>query len=443
MSSSSSSPNETDHRLRYWLDTNQQDRERLCLALLSLDSRFRNITPRHPQGGPDGGRDIEATMDDGRKVWIAVGFKNNTSDSSADVRSVRSKFSSDLERALKENSALEAFVFMTNVRLTTGAIGNLVKQARARGIAFCEVLTRERLRILLDGPDGLGIRFQYLRIPLSDAEQAAFFARWGTQFEKLVAQKFSAVDSQLARLEFLHDCQRPLRSIAIHVELNAPASLDELGHYRVLLTVWKLGGSSKYSSLLVGARDHDLRPTERPIRNDVVSGGFWISKAEDEDPTEESKSAPSQDEPNRIGRRRMARSYSTSSSLADGPMKILGASGGFSSMLDEAFPAPTLGDLDENFLAVFVTQPLLSRIRRVDVFANGYVLRSITADNILPEIRTDGSFDELWPEQLSVDEMSIPWARLDSRDGSMQVSFSYRTPHKRWRALADERSLPD
>lgn len=443
MPSSLSSPNETDSRLRYWLDTNQQDRERLCLALLSLDSRFRNIVPRHPQGGPDGGRDIEATLDDGRKVWIAVGFKSNASDSPSEIRLVRSKFGKDLERALDEYPALQAFVFMTNVRLTTGVIAGLVKQARARGIAFCDILTRERLRILLDGPDGLGFRFQYLRIPLSDEEQAAFFARWGSQLERVIAQKFSAVDSQLSRLEFLHDCQRPLRSIAIHIELNEPTPLHELGHYRALLSISKLGGSPTYSSLLVGARDHDLRRSDRPAREDVVSGGFWISNYEDEVRALEPDAIPSPRSVDTSGRRRIARSYSTFSSLSDSPMTIIGGSGGYSSVLDGSFPPPTLGDLDENLLSVFVTKPLFRRIRSVDVFANGYVLRSNTADQLTVHSRTDGSFDNLWPEELSPEEAKIPWVRLDVLDETVQVNFSYSTPHKRWRAVADAQSMRD
>lgn len=50
---------ETDERLKSYLDTNQLHREQLCLAILALDKRFTNVRPRHPRGGPDGGRDIE------------------------------------------------------------------------------------------------------------------------------------------------------------------------------------------------------------------------------------------------------------------------------------------------------------------------------------------------------------------------------------------------
>lgn len=50
----------TDEKLKGFLDTNQLHREQLCLAVLSLDKRFTDVRPRHPRGGRDGGRDIEA-----------------------------------------------------------------------------------------------------------------------------------------------------------------------------------------------------------------------------------------------------------------------------------------------------------------------------------------------------------------------------------------------
>ena len=86
-----SSVKKTDERLRSWLDTNQLARERMCLAILSLDSRFLNVRPRNPRGGRDGGRDLEATLSDGREVWGAIGFQNSVSDSSDDKKQAKRK----------------------------------------------------------------------------------------------------------------------------------------------------------------------------------------------------------------------------------------------------------------------------------------------------------------------------------------------------------------
>lgn len=70
------------------------------------------------------------------------------------------------------------FVFFTNVSLTAGEKDGLVQGAKDKGLAHAEVFDRERIRIALDSADGFSLRFQYLGIPLSEAEQATFFARW-------------------------------------------------------------------------------------------------------------------------------------------------------------------------------------------------------------------------------------------------------------------------
>src|SRR5438477_11244101 len=110
----------TDERLRSWLDTQQLARERLCLAVLSLDKRFTNIRPRNPRGGRDGGRDLEATYKDGRQAWAAIGFQNSVSDSREEKKAAVQKFKKDLARALKEEKNLKVFVAFTNVGLTAG-----------------------------------------------------------------------------------------------------------------------------------------------------------------------------------------------------------------------------------------------------------------------------------------------------------------------------------
>lgn len=61
-------PQLTEERLRTWI-VSQVDSERMCLGILALDSRFSNVKPRRPKGGPDGGRDIEAVFDNRETVW--------------------------------------------------------------------------------------------------------------------------------------------------------------------------------------------------------------------------------------------------------------------------------------------------------------------------------------------------------------------------------------
>jgi hypothetical protein len=63
-------PQETDQRLRSWLDTNQLARERLCQAILALDERFSLVRLRQPRGGPDEGRDLEAQFFDAAEYLV-------------------------------------------------------------------------------------------------------------------------------------------------------------------------------------------------------------------------------------------------------------------------------------------------------------------------------------------------------------------------------------
>jgi hypothetical protein len=83
-------PYVTDERLKSFLDTNQLAREQLCLAVLAADKRFSEVRPRHPRGGPDGGRDIEAVFRGGQRTFGAVGFLNQANDSDEQKRQMKS-----------------------------------------------------------------------------------------------------------------------------------------------------------------------------------------------------------------------------------------------------------------------------------------------------------------------------------------------------------------
>ncbi len=167
-------PQTTDETLRYRPDSNEQ-RERLCAAVLSLDKRFSRISLRQPKGGPDQGRDIEAVFEDRSLVFGAVSFKNSADDSAKQRREIKSKFQKDLRLALKNKPDLDVFAFFTNVALTTGdrqELERTLESARPQ----IEIFHRERLRLALDAPAGFAYRQQYLEILMSDAEQLAFFS---------------------------------------------------------------------------------------------------------------------------------------------------------------------------------------------------------------------------------------------------------------------------
>lgn len=201
-------PYETDERLKSYLDTNQLHREQMCRAVLAVDKRYSDVRPRHPRGGPDGGRDIEAVYRAEQVTFGAVGFVNQANDSIEQKKTINTKFSEDLGSALSTDKKPQAFVFFTNVNLTVGEKDKLTEQARKRGISHCEVFDRERIRITLDSPDGFSIRYQFLGLSLSEDEQASFFARWGDDIQSVISTGFQRIESTLNRILFFSRSER-------------------------------------------------------------------------------------------------------------------------------------------------------------------------------------------------------------------------------------------
>lgn len=231
-------PYETDERLKSYLDSNQLQREQLCAAVLSIDGRFDAVTPQQPRGGPDGGGDIAARYDSAHPTIGAVGFINQATDSAANRRQIAAKFASDLASALAKLPSTQAFVFFTNVSLTAKAKSTLSQSGLTHGLRLCEVFDRERIRLLLDGPDGLSLRFQYLGLPLSEAEQAAFFSKWGKKIDEIVAQGFGETRRLLNRIQYFHEAARPLQELTFVLNFAPPlgqAALESLRLYARLL----------------------------------------------------------------------------------------------------------------------------------------------------------------------------------------------------------------
>ena len=376
-------PSLTEERLRSWLDGNQPSRERMCLALLALDRRYSSVKPRRPKGGPDGGRDIEALLDGQHVIYGAVGFRNSAGDSLADKTWVRKKFVSDLKAALGSNPDLRAFVFLTNVDLTPSEQAHLAKKAANLNIESVDIFWRERLRILLDSPDGLGLRYQYLAIRLSDAEQAAFFSRWGSQLEQLIISQFGHVDARLARLEFLQDRQNPVKFVTFVVQLNGNYSPDDLGHFRVFLEIMDMNRESpNYPTLWLGGRD------SYPTRHSGVQ------------------------ETKMYGYKNLAWSRNPDLSIQDTVMGALEATTGEIRVIapnHSGLPFPTLGSFENAFMSVFITEPLLNKVNGIGLIVDEYLLIYMRSEAFVA-----GQRDPLvsWPESLADTEQEIPWLSI-------------------------------
>ena len=237
----------TDERLRNYLDTNQLAREQLAVDLLAVDRRFSGVKPRHPRGGPDGGVDIDSTFGD-QAAAAAVGFVNGATDSEDERKQLKAKYKADAQLAARRTPPPGMFVFFTNINLTLGEKSALQAVCAAAGIGTSEIFDRERMRVLLDSPDGLGIRYRHLQIPLSDAEQAAFFSRWGDEIQRVISSRFSSVESSLARIQFLYEAASPLDSFAVTAELDREYSAEELGHFRLVCSLHLREPKTTYSA---------------------------------------------------------------------------------------------------------------------------------------------------------------------------------------------------
>ena len=377
-------PQATDETLRYRPDSNEQ-RERLCAAVLSLDKRFSRISLRQPKGGPDQGRDIEAVFEDRSLVFGAVSFKNSADDSVQQRREIRSKFKNDLHLALKNKPDLDVFVFFTNVAMTTGDREELEKtlvSARPR----IEIFHRERLRLALDAPSGFAYRQQYLEILMSDAEQLAFFSEFGNALQSVVTERFTDVARSLQRIEFLSDKTSPLSWLQGIITLGESCSPAVLGAFRVLIefrrrgsrteeprfsiaaedTVWPDGQGWRHGwRLYVGTRDkpmYDLRTPFQTTTVDQILVGCGLGP----DPT-----------------------------------------------------IPTLGALDQCEVDVFMNEALAQNLKDIRLIANIYEIERLEKENVYSQ-PVDGPpwwpNNPTWPD-LAPSAKEFSWLELTRATG--------------------------
>jgi hypothetical protein len=368
----------TEERLRTWV-LGQYDRERMCAGILSLDRRFSNVKARRPKGGPDGARDIEATFENRETVWGAVGFRASVTDDNEDKKWIEAKFKADLKAAKSENVSLRGFVFFTNIDLTPAEERDLVTHARGEGMEVVEVFNREALRLVLDSPRGLGLRFQHLGIPLSEAEQQSFFAEYGDALQRVVQEGFGAIDERLRRIEFFHDCSKPLLGGSIAVHLKQECTPEQLGHFRFVAEILDPYENDPHPGLWLAARD--AYPT---VGSDAGSQQVIgvLNLAWSQRPDEQ------------IQNTHFSNCQRSTSYLEGG------------GHLHRRGPFATLGSLDKRWLSVYVTRPLVPFIAGICVDMNDYQVACASAEEF---VLLDGPVLFKWPGTLTPEEAAVPW----------------------------------
>jgi hypothetical protein len=397
-------PQKTEQALRNHLDSKQVSREQMCLSLLQLDKRFSLVEPRRPKGGRDGGRDIQATYQGEHVAYGAVGFVNSANDGCPQKRVIKTKFVDDLKSALRAKPDLRVFVFFTNIDLTPKEQDEYKHHAHSRGISTVEIFYRERIRIMLDNPRGLAIRFAYLDIELSRAEQAAFFNEFGAELQALVTRKFDTVDRVLHRLEFLQDLSRELIWLSAVVRLDKMYSASELGHFRIVLRF-------------------------KPLRRRRSQSGWWIALRDSH------VKMWGEEKVSMMGFRSLAGVTDNEPPLSDRPLHYQMTDTDVLRIEPEVtddFPIRTVGELDQTELQLYCNESLVDKIAEVEVFANTYRVASVDRRE-LGEIFGWPSY--YWPLPLTETELASRWIALNMKSDQQSsiykkwlIDFHLQTP---------------
>jgi len=429
---------ETDRRLKDHLNTDQAKRERMCLEVLSVQEGYSDLQPRVPKGGPDGGRDIQGFYK-GELFFGAAGFVNDATDTVEHRSQIQGKFGADLENALKAKEGKptpKGFVFITNVGLTPGIIGDLQKSAYAKGISYCEIYDRERLRIALDSNRGYAIRFRYLDISLSDAEQKDFFGAWADGITSLISSGISGIDQTTKRIQFLLESQLLLDSLGTIVRFDRPiwevckgqfffqTSLTLRVHSEGLVGFTFGGGTDEIIETLEEWEDGGQQFT----RNSQYGFGFsWLLPdteqyrpySGEEDKLEFPQGVSGED------RMQYVRT-SGSRGILEVQKNFL-----YFKTLSEPFlfrmqPTCNLLDLHNCMIIFECNAEVANHIAEIVIVGGGYELLKITKDDFKP---TPGSFDRLKiPKEGKQKADSHKWVTL--RPSSISSAFSIDLMHK-------------
>ncbi|MDK9362939.1 hypothetical protein [Lelliottia wanjuensis] len=416
---------QTDERIKSYLDTNQLHREQMCRAILAIDKRYTDVRPRHPRGGRDGGRDLEAVYREEQTAYGAVGFVNQANDSNEQKKSIRAKFISDLKSALSSNKELDAFVFFTNINMTIRDKESLIDAARTMNISHCEIFDRERIRISLDCPDGFSIRFQYLNIPLSEAEQASFFSQWGDDIQKVISSGFKNIDNGIRRLLFLEESKSPLHHFTISFELNAKYFAESIGHFRAfcLMNLKEVKnnlfgiafGSSDKSNRMRGDVNEDCKSEPLGIKNGV-SAGQWEHHID----LDKIVSTDGNDEKYKL--------VGSSSSIGVNEVEFIRISYRKDRIVRYKSTI-SLRDLDEAMYLPLMNKSLAEKIKAIHIYADGYKIQEFGFDDFSID---PSSFEPSIPVKFSDEELSDPWVRIrpSNFSSAFHIRFSEKTPRR-------------
>ena len=433
---------ETDRRLKDHLNTNQAKRERMCLETLSVQEGYSELQPRLPKGGPDGGRDIQGVYK-GELFFGAAGFVNDATDTEEHRRQIKGKFRDDLKNALSIEEGKpkpSGFVFLTNVGLTPTIISDLQKLAYDKGISYCEIYDRERLRIILDSNRGYAIRFRYLDISLNDAEQKDFFSAWADGITSLIGSGISGIDQTTKRIQFLLESQFLLDSLGAIVRFDRPiwdvcrgqfffqTTLTLRVHSEGLLGFTFGGGTQEIVETL-----EEWQASERQFTQNSKYGfafSWLIPGMEQYRPFEDKEDTL--EYPQRVSVE--DRSQYVRTAQSSGILEVQNSAIYFDALsgpfLFRMQPTCKLIELHDCMIIFECNKELVSKIAEIAIIGGGYELLKIKKDDFRAEV---GGFDRLnipKESKLKIDSHEWSTIRPSTGDSAFSIDLMHRTPKR-------------
>ena len=242
---------------------NAHEFERMCADILN-SLGYQHVTPIAPQGGNDGGKDIEYTTSDKSKGLACVSLE----------KKYKTKFINDLNKH-KEGDYGEYIIF-SNQYITAKDKGDIAKYCHDNLDAYCEIKDLECLRSLLDTVLQQ-IREKYLSIKIEDDVQFQFeiteitHYRLDTNIINDVREEIKSIKNAPPTTSFFN------APISIYSDKSSDEKLRLLREYLQKLIIFKENLTNKFSfniQVTSTAKNDDLEIIVS-TKNDSVHFSFY------------------------------------------------------------------------------------------------------------------------------------------------------------------------
>lgn len=239
---------------------NAHDFERMCADILN-SLGYQHVTPIAPQGGNDGGKDIEYTTSDKSKGLACVSLE----------KKYKTKFINDLNKHKKGDYS--EYIIFSNQYITAKNKKDIQTHCVNRLDTYCEIKDIECLRSLLD-TTFQQIREKYLNIKTDDNIQFHFKITKITHY-KLDANIINNVRKEIESIKNTPPTKDFLNT-PTYFEKSSDEKLRLLNEYLHNLIIFKENLTNKFSfniQVTSTAKNDDLEITVS-AKNDSVHFSF-------------------------------------------------------------------------------------------------------------------------------------------------------------------------